>query len=784
MSKRPIYDFVHELFNGAPSGTYIATATFRHRWEQQSYRIEDSDLAVRFLEMQPEETQTYIRLTPVTNEPSPGRRGKASDTAGSFFLWVDIDFHSNGAPVDTKVDAALAGLAESSLPPTFYIRSGRGLHCYWRLKRFETDLGELTSRLRGLAGYFKDYGADPAAADLARVLRPPLSWNIVTSTSATLVLGSGRVYNLADFPAAPAREVILADDEEIVEEPLPSGFIDDLERVNHQLAARILTPEGVPPRPQSEVRRPDGTVDRSRNDYYIVRELHKLGYTPGQILTVLHHPVWFSGERFRDGKHGVAEHDIRSAIADSQLHQNGTFMSGKSFLSKAVVQYLQDTTPIISVDRDLYMYEGGVYKRDTGNLIRHRIWVVLNESDCWTLGRENEVVAHLQSMDDTSIPDLNNYSNKLNVRNGILDLVTFELEPHNPAYLFTIQLPVDYDPNAKSEIVEEFFHRVLYEDTIDVVWEFVGFCFTPSYVHRAILFLIGPPRSGKTTLLEYIRRLLGNANTSALPLETLANSHFALGGLFGMLANINSEVSTNVDLVGTEKIKSLASPGQILSADVKYRRHPLQFESRAKLMFGANRYPAISRVDAATTERFLCIPCERQFLTPTQQGRIDVPGESADIFMLNTLTTPENLSAGLNLALAGLRRLEERRDFSPSETIQNENARFEVEVDAITRFVNEISKPVDIPRGDKSSDEKPKAVYAMYIRWCGDEGIKNPMKKFEFTREIVKRGYVKEAELESGSRVWRGRMWNDKVDEGISRMISKMNDGSQPGHIH
>ena len=51
---------------------------------------------------------------------------------------------------------------------------------------------------------------------------------------------------------------------------------------------------------------------------------------------------------------------------------------------------------------------------------------------------ENYVPSHL----------LNSNARLINMKNGLLDIKTMELLPHDPKVYSTIQLPIEYDPNA------------------------------------------------------------------------------------------------------------------------------------------------------------------------------------------------------------------------------------------------------------------------------------------------------------------------------------------------
>jgi putative DNA primase/helicase len=50
--------------------------------------------------------------------------------------------------------------------------------------------------------------------------------------------------------------------------------------------------------------------------------------------------------------------------------------------------------------------------------------------------------------------------NRLNVKNGLLDLETGELQPHTPEHRSSIQLPVEYDAEADCPTWHKFVEEV------------------------------------------------------------------------------------------------------------------------------------------------------------------------------------------------------------------------------------------------------------------------------------------------------------------------------------
>ncbi len=85
-------------------------------------------------------------------------------------LWVDLDwktFPGGEAEAREVLDAFRPA-------PTWVIRTGGGWHCYWQLREPVPADDAFEARLKRLAAVLR---ADPAAAEKARVLRVPASWN-------------------------------------------------------------------------------------------------------------------------------------------------------------------------------------------------------------------------------------------------------------------------------------------------------------------------------------------------------------------------------------------------------------------------------------------------------------------------------------------------------------------------------------------------------------------------------------------------------------------------------
>ena len=75
----------------------------------------------------------------------------------------------------------------------------------------------------------------------------------------------------------------------------------------------------------------------------------------------------------------------------------------------------------------------------------------------------SSVLCHLPLICGT-FEKLNPATNFINLENGLLDLSTFTLMPHSKIFASLVQLPFDYDPEAKCPRFQEFLRQVFRED--------------------------------------------------------------------------------------------------------------------------------------------------------------------------------------------------------------------------------------------------------------------------------------------------------------------------------
>lgn len=93
----------------------------------------------------------------------------------------------------------------------------------------------------------------------------------------------------------------------------------------------------------------------------------------------------------------------------------------------------------------------------------------------------------------------------INTLNGIVNLRTKKLMPHDPTYHFTWCAPVRYNPAASGDLWLTFINETVESPAMaDYLQMALGYSITGHTSEEALFFIYGPPRSGKGTLSETI----------------------------------------------------------------------------------------------------------------------------------------------------------------------------------------------------------------------------------------------------------------------------------------
>jgi Predicted ATPase len=195
----------------------------------------------------------------------------------------------------------------------------------------------------------------------------------------------------------------------------------------------------------------------------------------------------------------------------------------------------------------MYIYENGVYnsqiaKTRLNTIIRQEfkdcyleIWQELNpddEPDKIPAASKNfveETLAYIQAYTYKIRDDIDRLQGKyINLKNGLFNLETWELEPHNPEYLSIQQIPITFDKNGTCPKIEQFLNQVLTPQDVTLTLEWIGYLLTPDTSHQKALIFYGAGGNGKSVLLDLIINYIGDGNCSNESLHDLEKEKLRL----------------------------------------------------------------------------------------------------------------------------------------------------------------------------------------------------------------------------------------------------------------
>ena len=356
----------------------------------------------------------------------------------------------------------------------------------------------------------------------------------------------------------------------------------------------------------------------------------------------------------------------------------------------------------------VYNYRDGVYYELSDQEVSNIVLNGLYEDMLWGFRNRKAVsdkVACLLSI----IPDFEITNDRgviANVKNGLLNIATLELQPHTPNFVSLIQYPVVYDPTAKCPIwdicIDNWMEGEEKEEKKRLLKQFSGYSLSSSMLYDRALFLVGDGGNGKSTFVDTIAMVIGHDATSHIDLESLY-AQYGMKGLMGKRLNIIEEVHGNY--YQSNKLKKLIS-GEKVTIDVKYKDQ-FTFRPQAKFVFAVNQMPRVDDTSTATERRICAIHFKNNFRdNPNRQLRSDMG------------LLAKELSGILNWMLEGAKDLRNNEKFITTKEQTQMLSEYRQENSSVEGFIGEclVYEPGVV------TDARD--LYDSYRKWCDGDGRK------------------------------------------------------------
>jgi len=306
--------------------------------------------------------------------------------------------------------------------------------------------------------------------------------------------------------------------------------------------------------------------------------------------------------------------------------------------------------------------------------------------------------------------------------NGVINLVTGELKPHDKDLYMTKVTNCEYTDKTDYPLWDKFLNEIFNgnKELIRFMQKAIGYSLTGSIKEQCVFFCYGTGRNGKSTFLETIGDILGDYAINIQPDTIMMKQNSSSssgdvarlkGGRFVNSAEPNQGVKLNESLV------KQMSGGDKLTASKKYENE-FEFMPEFKLWMSMNYKPVIRGTDLGIWRRIILIP----FTSTIPEDKVD-----------------RNLKYKLRQELPGIFKWAiegclawQREGLKVPQVILDATKEYKSEMDAIGSFLEACCEL------DLGGEELDHDLYTAYSVWAKENG-EYEMNSRKFNTELLKR---------------------------------------------
>lgn len=328
--------------------------------------------------------------------------------------------------------------------------------------------------------------------------------------------------------------------------------------------------------------------------------------------------------------------------------------------------------------------------------------------------------------------ELDANSHLVTVANGIYDLDSHTVMPHDPKMLLTKQLPVAFDKDAAAPQWEAFLAQSLPDPEIRTyLQKAIGHTLLGNAEQRALFLLHGPSGTGKSVFIRMMEQLFGDFAETATPATLNASSKTAT--LTNDLNDLKGKRFVSISELDEGEVLNESLVKRLTGGDTAKSRGLWQENSKWRVQFtmwlATNNLPRLNSDDNAIWRRVKPIGFS--------QVAADNGGE---ILRLAEKIFATEASGILNWVLDGVRMYQDE-GLDDLAQITDAVEAYRKEVDVVEQFLTDAVEN-QLVIVSKGSEIQSTRLYHIYTSWCQRNGIKAILAHRRFTPRLIRAGFA------------------------------------------
>lgn len=432
---------------------------------------------------------------------------------------------------------------------------------------------------------------------------------------------------------------------------------------------------------------------------------------------------------------------------DTVFESDDPIEIGEKFLSK---MFTDGDNLLLREYKGIWVqWAGSVYKEIPFNLLRGKVYDFIENKKFMKIGAKGDIQVIPYKSGRSRVTDIIDSLNRvcpiehdppvwiddeehpppsdiLTFTNGRLDLNEYmngKIVLHNPdPSLFTFNIfPYDFDEDANSKLFKEFRDDIFETDTIrdQLLAQWFGYNTVPDMSLDTVMLFTGVPRSGKSTLLDVLGRMLGRDQCVSVDFRDLI-SPFGREPMLGKLAALMGDVKSPRPMDAETALEMILriSGGDPVGVNRKGIKQLAQVYLSIRFTMAMNNLPVFSDHARAFQARLAIIGFDKSYVG------------HEDPSLKRQLIKEAGQGKMINYALQGLKDLRNRGRFIVPDSSR-----------PIMHAMTQISSPVTIFVKECCNVGNDKTVsknmlFEAWRVWCAETGHKPGLRE-QFGRWLL-----------------------------------------------